>query len=273
MGPSHILVSMLQSFLQYLEQAPLYSPGIITLLIGAGFLVGIINTIAGSGTAITYSLFMGLGLPASMANGTIRLGVIMQTLAAALNFKKHGQLDWKKGIILAIPIILGSITGAKIAVEIDEALFRKILGGILLLMLFFIFHKPDKWLKGQLKKIQQKATPIQLLLFFITGVYGGFIHIGVGIFLLSLLVLNAGYDLVKANALKVMVVFLYSPFALLVFIMNDQVHYSMGLISAIGNIAGGIVGSSLAIKKGTGFVKWILVAVIILFSAHLLGLY
>lgn len=264
---------MVQDFLTYLESASIYSPGIIALLIAAGFLVGFINTIAGSGTAITYSLFMALGLPANIANGTIRLGVIMQTLAATLNFKKHGKLEWRKGFVLGIPVVLGSITGAKIAVEINEGLFEKILAIILLVMLFFIFYKPEKWLKGQLHKIQQKTTFTQMLLFFLTGLYGGFIHIGVGIFLLSVLVLNAGYDLVKANALKVMIVFLYSPFALLVFIMSDQVHFAMGLISAVGNVVGGLVGSTLAIKKGTGFVKWILVIVIVTFAAHLLGLY
>ena len=90
--------------------------------------------------------------------------------------------------------------------------------------------------------------------------------------MLSVLVLNAGYDLVKANAIKVMIVFLYSPFALTVFIMNDQVHYGMGLIAAIGNIFGGIVGSKMAISRGNNFVRWVLMIVIIAFSAYLLNI-
>jgi uncharacterized membrane protein YfcA len=255
-----------------LKDANIYSPGIIALLIFAGFLVGVINTIAGSGTVITYSLFMMLGLPVNLANGTIRLGVIMQTLTSTLNFKKHNALDWKKGFKLALPVVIGSIVGAQIAVEINEAVFEKILAGILLIMLFFIFYRPERWLKDQMHKIQSKPTIIQLLLFFIIGIYGGFIHIGVGIFMLSVLVLNAGYDLVKANAIKVMTVFLYSPFALAVFIMNDQVHYSMGLIAAIGNVFGGYVGSRMAISWGSNFVRWVLMVVIILFTAYLLNI-
>lgn len=258
--------------IDFLKNANIYSPGIIALLILAGFLVGIINTIAGSGTVITYSLFMMLGLPVNLANGTIRLGVIMQTLASTLNFKKHNALDWKKGFKLAVPVVIGSIIGAQIATEINEAVFEKILAGILLIMLFFIFYKPEQWLKNQVQKIQNKPTIIQLLLFFIIGLYGGFIHIGVGIFMLSVLVLNAGYDLVKANAIKVMIVFLYSPFALAVFIMNDQVHYGMGLIAAIGNVFGGIVGSKMAISWGSNFVRWVLMVVIIVFSAYLLNI-
>lgn len=255
-----------------LKNADIYSPEIIALLIFAGFLVGIINTIAGSGTVITYSLFMMLGLPVNLANGTIRLGVIMQTLASTLNFRKHNVLDWKKGFKLALPVVIGSIVGAQIATEINEAVFEKILAIVLLILLVFIFYKPEKWLKDQVHKIQSKPSIVQLLLFFIIGIYGGFIHIGVGIFMLSVLVLNAGYDLVKANAIKVMTVLLYSPFALAVFIMNDQVHYGMGLIAAIGNVFGGIVGSRMAISWGSNFVRWVLIFVIIAFSAYLLNI-
>lgn len=254
------------------KDVDIYSPGIIAILIVAGFLVGVINTIAGSGTVITYSLFMMLGLPISLANGTIRLGVVMQTLTSTLNFKRHNALDWKKGFKLALPVVVGSIAGAQIAVEINEAVFEKIMAVILLVMLFFIFYKPEQWLKDQVHKIQSKPTILQLLLFFLIGIYGGFIHIGVGIFMISVLVLNAGYDLVKANAIKVMTVFLYSPFALAVFMMNDQIHYGMGLIAAIGNIFGGYVGSRMAISWGNNFIRWVLMVVIILFSAYLLNI-
>ncbi|MCG8412346.1 MAG: sulfite exporter TauE/SafE family protein [Bacteroidales bacterium] len=257
---------------EYFKNADIYSPEIITLLIAAGFAVGVINTIAGSGTVISYSLFMMLGLPVNIANGTIRLGVIMQTLASTLNFKKHKALDWKKGFKLALPVVIGSIIGAQIAIEINKAVFEKILACILIVMLFFIFYRPERWLKNQIQKIESKPTFIQLLLFFFIGLYGGFIHIGVGIFMLSVLVLNAGYDLVKANAIKVMTVFLYSPFALAVFIFNDQVHYGMGLIAAIGNVFGGIVGSKMAISWGSNFIRWVLMLVIVLFAAYLFGI-
>ena len=139
-------------------------------------------------------------------------------------------------------------------------------------MLFFIFTDPNRWLKDQLHLIQQKPGFVQLSIFFGIGLYGGFIHIGVGIILLSAIVLNAGYDLVKANAIKIMIVFLYSPFALAVFMMNNQVNYGIGLIAAIGNIAGGIVGSNMAISRGNQFVRWILMAVILLFAGYLLDI-
>ncbi|MEA3445152.1 MAG: sulfite exporter TauE/SafE family protein [Bacteroidota bacterium] len=245
----------------------------ILLLIVAGFFVGIINTIAGSGTVITYSLFMLMGLPAGAANGTIRLGVIMQTLAASLNFKRKKILEIKNGLIIAVPTIAGTILGAFIAIQINEDIFEKIIGGVMIIMLALIFYKPERWIKGKESLRKNRKPYLQAIIFFAIGIYGGFIHIGVGIFLLAGLVLFAGYDLLKANALKVFIVFLYSPFALAVFILNDQVHYGMGLVSAIGNLAGGLVASGFAMEWGAKFIRWFLIIVIILFAAKLMGLF
>ena len=69
-----------------------------------------------------------------------------------------------------------------------------------------------------------------------------------------------------------MIVFLYSPFALIVFMLNDQVNYGLGLIAAIGNVVGGLIGSNMAISRGSGFVRWTLMAVIILFAGYLLDI-
>lgn len=242
---------------------------VVILLILAGFATGVVNTFAGAGTVITYSLFMFLGLPANIANGTNRFGVILQTFSSSVTFWKNEKLDVKKGLWLSIPIVLGTLTGAQFATHLKPESFEKILGVIMLSMLFFIFYNPEKWLVEQIHKTARKITWSQYLIFFMVGVYGGFIHIGVGIFLLIILVMNAGYDLVKANGLKVFLVFIYSPFALAIFIYYHQVNFSYGLIAALGNVAGGILASKMAIKKGSGLIRWFLAAVILLFSIQL----
>lgn len=257
----------------FFAQIDISSPAGIIILVVAGFAVGVINTFAGSGSAITYSLFMLLGLPPNMANGTLRLGVVMQTLAASFNFKKGNILDIKKGLMLGIPTTLGSIAGAQIAISINEDLFEKLVGFAVLIMLVTIFLKPDKWIKGQAEKIKPKPGYLQIFIFFLIGIYGGFIHIGVGIFLLAGLVLNAGYDLVRANALKVFIVLLYSPFALFVYMYNNQVAYLMGGIAAIGNLLGGIAASHFALKKGAGAIRIILIVVLTLFAAKMFGVF
>jgi len=257
----------------WLTSFNLYSWQIFGMLILTGFSVGIINTLAGSGSVIAFSILMALGIPAPMANGTIRIGVVMQTATASFRFFRNSKLDLKKGLILGIPIVIGSISGALIAVNMPHDLFEKIIGGVLLLLLVFIIFDPKRWIQEQQEKTKKKVSALQFLIFLFVGMYGGFVHIGVGIFLLSALVLQAGYDLVKANALKVFLVLLYSPFALGIYILDGQVEWVLGLVAAIGNFAGGWVGSQLAIKKGSKFVRGLLILVILVFSGHLLGIW
>jgi uncharacterized membrane protein YfcA len=245
---------------------------IVTALISSGVLVGFINTLAGGGTIISISLFMFLGLPATIANGTNRIAVLLQTLVSSASFKKQKVLDTRKGLLLGIPTVIGSIIGAEIAVDINEKLFEQAIGVIMLIMMIFIVYKPQQWLKGKQELLQRKLTPVQFLIFFIIGLYGGFIHVGVGYFILAGLVLNAGYDLVKANALKVFIVLLYAPFTIIVFIYNKQINYEYGLIHAIGNIIGAFIASRFAVSWGANFVRWVIIVIILLTSAQMFGI-
>lgn len=242
------------------------------ILVVSGILAGFINTLAGGGSIISLSLFIFLGLPAPVANGTNRIGVLMQTLTSVFNFGRKKVLDFRKGLWLALPSVLGSLVGARIAVDIDRQAFEKAMAVILLFMIFFMLAKPSVWM-GNPDKASKKPGWLQLFFFFLIGVYGGFIQVGVGYFLLAALVFVAGFDLVKANAIKVWVVLLYTPFALIVFIKNGQVDWAFGLTHAAGNMIGAYLASTLAIQKGVGFVRWVIIVVIVLTSLHLLGIY
>lgn len=245
----------------------------IVSLIVAGVMVGFINTLAGGGSIISLSVLMVLGLPANIANGTNRIAIAVQTLTASTSFRQQKVLDTKKGIILGIPALLGSIAGAFIAVDINEDIFEKAIAVIMLIMLVFILYKPQKWLKGKEHLLKKKTSIFQIILFFLIGVYGGFIHMGVGYFLLIALVFSIGYDLVKANAVKVFIVLIYTPAALIIFLIYGQVDWGYGLTLTIGNVFGALIASRLAVKKGVNFVRWVIVVVILLTSGHLFGLY
>ncbi len=246
---------------------------IATALIFSGILVGFINTLAGGGTIISLSLFMLLGLPANVANGTYRIAALCQNAVTLETFRHQKMLDTRKGIWLCIPTIIGSVIGARVAVNLDEKAIEKAFAVAMIFMLFFLFYKPEKWLKGQQKLIEKKVSVWQMLLFFFIGIYGGFVHVGVGYFILAGVVLGAGYDLVKANALKTLIVFAYVPFTLAIFIWEGQVNYEFGIIHAIGNVIGGYLATRFAVSWGAQFVRWAIVVIILVSSVQLLGLY
>jgi len=245
----------------------------IILLIISGLLVGFINTLAGGGSIISLSVLMLLGLPAPVANGTNRIAIAIQTLTATSSFRQQKVLDVKKGSILAIPAIIGSLIGAWIAVDINEDVLETAMAVIMLFMLVFFIYNPKKLLYGREELVNKKVNVLQIIIFFFIGVYGGFIHMGVGYFLIAALVLNVGYDLVRANAVKVFIVLLYVLASFLVFIYHDQVNWKYGLVLTIGNVVGAYIASRLAVKKGVVFVKWVIIIVIILMAGHLFHLY
>ncbi len=245
---------------------------IVATLIVSGVFVGFINTLAGGGTIISLSLFMFLGLPANVANGTNRVAVILQNMTSVSEFRRKKVLDFKKANKLAIPTMIGAIIGAQIASDINEAIFRKAIGVVMIVMMYFILTKPSQWLKGTEALMEKPVSWIQIVIFFAIGLYGGFVQVGVGYFILAGVVLGAGYDLVKANAIKVWIVLLYTPLALIVFILNDQVRWDYGLIHAIGNIIGAFVASRFAVSWGANFVRWVVIVVIVVFASDLLGI-
>ncbi len=244
----------------------------IIALISAGLLVGFINTLAGGGSIISLSVLMMLGLPATVANGTNHIAIAIQNLVAVLSFKQQKVLDTKKGIWLAIPTVVGSVIGAMIAADINEKIFEKVITTIMLLMLVFILYKPQIWVKERTELTEKKVSLLPVIIFFFIGIYGGFIQVGIGYFLLAGLVLGTGYELVKANAIKVLIVLLYSPFVIIVFFVNGQIIWTYSLIMTVGNVAGAFIASRIAVAKGAKFVRWVIVGVILLTALHLFNI-
>ncbi len=243
----------------------------IVILIFSGLLVGFINTLAGGGSIISLSILMFLGLPANVANGTNRIALLIQNIAAVGNFKRQNVLDTKKGIKLAIPATIGSIGGAFVAVDLNKHIIEIAIGIVMIVMVFVLLYKPQQWLKGKEELRDKKVTMGQMILYFFIGIYAGFLHMGVGYALLAALVLGSGYDLVKANAVKVFIILIWTPIDLVIFIWHGQVDFAYGFTLAIGNFIGALIASRMAVKRGASFVRWIIIAVIVVTALEMLG--
>lgn len=242
-------------------------------VIGIGFLAGFINTLAGGGSALSLPMLIFLGLPATVANGTNRIAILLQNLIGSAKFKKEKVLDTKESLWLVIPAIIGAVPGAFLAVNLNELLMRRVIGVVLIIMLIIVLFKPNLWIKSRAGIVKSKSHWINILVFFCIGAYGGFIQVGTGFFLLAGLVLVNGMNLLKSNAVKVLIVLLYTPLALGVFILNKQVDYTLGFVLAIGNMAGAWVGAKSAIEWGPKFIRYILIVALVLSSSKLFGLF
>lgn len=244
---------------------------LILALVGTGIAAGFINTTAGGGSMLTIPLLMFLGLPANIANGTNRVAILLQNVIGVQTFRKKKVLDLKTDYRLAVPAVVGSVIGALIAVEINVDLLKNIIAGLMVMMLLIVVVKPEVWVKERAGTAIAKPTLLQYVIFFLIGLYGGFIQIGVGFFLLAGLVLGAGQNLVRANAIKVLIVLLYTVFSLGIYFFHGQVDIVAGLILAVGNMLGAWLGAHFTVKGGAKYVRYVLIAAMVIVILNLFG--
>jgi uncharacterized protein len=241
--------------------------------ITGGIAAGIINTLAGSGSLITLPMLIFLGLPANIANATNRVGVLFQNMVAVYSLQKS-NVKTPDTLWLLIPSVLGGIAGAYFAVDLDEKTIRKIIGAVMVVMLFLVIFNSEKWLREHSEEGNQHKNPWMIFLFFIIGMYGGFIQVSVGIFLLSALVLLLKHNFIKANFLKNLLVLCFTVPAFLIFIIHDQVNWSLGILMA----AGQSIGAWIAVRFATQFrnanvwIRRLLIVVIIISIIELFDL-
>ena len=231
-----------------------------------GVLAGIINTLAGSGSAVTLSLLVFLGLPANIANGTNRIGVLVQTIVGLFTFHKSGAVPTQHLPSLVIPAILGAIAGAFLAVELPSNWLNPILGVLMIFLLILTLLKPKQWLKEVSTPTNNINYWKNIPIFFGIGFYGGFIQAGVGILLLSALVMGLGYNLRNANGLKLAIVLGFTIPALLLFIYHQQVNWTYGLWLAVGQSGGAWLAANFAIhyKKSNIWIRRLLIVILVL---------
>lgn len=239
------------------------------LLIPAGFIAGVVNTIAGGGSFLTLPALMFLcGLDPKIANGTNRVAILFSTVSASATFHKYGHIDQKLVTRLTIPTLFGVPIGALLAIYLPADAFRPVFGGIFLAMAALLAIKPK--LLTDADRQPPRALAAELALFFGIGVYVGFIQAGMGILLLLGISLFHARELVGANGVKNVIGFILTLAALAVFVVYDQIEWVPGLIMAVGNVLGGYVGAKLAIKKGRRLIFAFLIVVMIATGAKLL---
>lgn len=255
----------------FLQNSDVLSLPIICILIVVGAIVGFINTISGGATAISYALFMAMGMPITMANGTTRLGVTMQFATTSIVFSRKGILKKHDALQVGVPVALGAIGGAQVASTISPHIFEIILACFLFIMLLLLVFDAKRFLSQQDSASRNDRISVwKTLLFVAIGFYGGFTHVGVGLMILFASVLVLKTDLLHANGIKQLAVVLYTPLALITFALNGQVNWPVAIIYGIGNVLGGYIGSKKAISWGTNFIRWFTIVIISIFASFLL---
>jgi len=217
------------------------------IAIAGGFLAGIVNTLAGNGSAITLSIFTELfGLPGNIANGTNRVGILFQSTTSSYGFIKNGRVSnipytW----LFILVATIGAIVGVFLALSVTNEQFMMVFRYLLLITLLVVLVNPKRWLiKTDIDKIPNLWIAIPCFLGL--GFYGGFIQMGMGVFFLVVTVLIMKINIIDANALKTFIVALYTIIVVYIFHRNGLINWKLGLTVAIGQSIGGYLTADIS---------------------------
>lgn len=236
---------------------------LFVLVFFAGTIAGFLNVVAGGGSMITLPILTTLGMGIDVANGTNRIAILLQNLVAIHRFRKKKVLNMKTAFFLSLPSLFGAILGSFVAIQIEKDLLERLVGILLLTMAVFLVWKPKLWLE---ERKGSKNTLLKILVFFLIGIYGGFIQAGVGFLLILGITLMEGTDLVKTNAIKVFIVAVYTIFSILIFLVGKKVDLIAGAILSFGNMTGAIFGAKFTIEKGANWIRWIVFLAVVISS-------
>ncbi|MCY3653251.1 MAG: sulfite exporter TauE/SafE family protein [bacterium] len=227
----------------------------LILLLVAGFATGFINAVAGGGSALTIPLLT-LMFDANIANGTNRVPVLFANIASIVGYHRGGSVPWKRVRVLLAPVLVGAGVGAWVATGISAEGMQRVFAVVLLGVAASAIINTKQWLE----EIPTRLGPVgRVVVFFLIGFYGGFAQIGVGILLLTALVLGSGFDLLKGNGAKVVIIAVYSLITLPFYFWAGQVNLGLGVVLAFGFSAGAYLASRMVVRKGAGWAKWVLV--------------
>ncbi len=242
------------------------------LAIFAGALSGVINTLAGSGSLVTLPMLVFLGLPADVANGTNRVGVLLQNVVGISVFRRSGSLQPTFSPWLIGASVTGALLGAWIATILDKSAMEIAIGIVMVVMLIVLISNPKRWLREQSEVTAGRPGWWVLVLFFGIGIYGGFIQAGVGVLLLSALVMVSGYTLNHANMIKLVIVLLMAMISLPLFVLNNQIDWGMGGLMAVGQGIGAWLAANYAtrVPNANVWVRRLLIVIVLISIARFL---
>lgn len=229
----------------------------LAILAAAGVLATAINVVAGGGGMIVLPALMALGLPADVANGTYRLGVVTQSVAGSTALHRHGKLDTSRLIPITIPTVVGAVLGAVVATQIPRELLKPIMLVTMIVMAALIAFRRRTLIAPEGLPLSPSEAPRAYLGLLFAGFYGGFIQAGVGFVLLGVLVGSLRHDFVSANAIKLVVTLAFGTVALGIFVWAGQVSWAPAVVLAVASILGAKLGVKMMLKVPVPALRWV----------------
>lgn len=232
----------------------------------ASLLAGLIDAIVGGGGLVLVPALFAIfptTHPATLF-GTNKGAAIWGTGIATMQYSRRVQMPWHALAPAAISGFLASLAGAWLVTMVSPAFLRQLLPGVLLLVLLYTLAKKELGRHHAPRFSGRTEIAVASAIGACIGLYDGFFGPGTGSFFVFLLVRLLGYDFLHASAGAKLLNTATNLAALLLFTLKGHVWWHFALVMAVSNVVGSLVGTHLALKHGTGFVRGAFITVVAL---------
>lgn len=234
------------------------------------FLAGVVDAIGGGGGLISLPGFIMAGLPMHMVLGTNKLSSCMGTSLATFRFWRQGLIQWRRALPCAVCGLVGSATGANLALLIDDGAFRLIM--VVVIPLTALYLMRGRSLDAEREPFGRGLTlALCMCISLAVGVYDGIYGPGTGTFPMIGFTSFAHLTLGQAAGTTKVVNLTTNVSALVVFLLSGHVWLLLGLVCGLCNMAGNYLGVSLFTSKGAAVTKPIMLTVLAIFMVKTVG--
>ncbi len=223
----------------------------LLLISGLGLIMGIVNSISGGAGVFAVPTMLAFGIPpvATLAlNRTSDLGVV---LGALRGYHKSKSIDWKLAFRIMIPLVIGSFTGASIIVKLPEKWLPPIILAGVVIGIIFLLKKPT------LRQLSHNVfhSRVGLLFIFLVGIWSGALAMAGATFAVLVLVHFFGKNFLEARATEIVAAIPATAISVIILFLNSESSFSWLLVMFVSNFVGAWIGSHLAAKRGSDFIR------------------
>ena len=231
----------------------------------ASLLAGLVDAIVGGGGLILLPALFATFPAAAPATlfGTNKSASIWGTAFATVQYSRKVVMPWRSLIPAAGAGLVGSLAGAWVVTHVDPTLFRKALPLLLAVLLVYTVAKKDLGRSHAPRFVGRQEAWMAAGIGLVIGFYDGFFGPGTGSFLVFAYVRLMGYDFLNASASAKLINVATNFSALVLFAIQGHVWWHLALAMAVSNIVGSLIGTRLALKHGSGFVRYVFILVVL----------
>ena len=223
----------------------------IGLLFAAGFIAGLMNSIAGGGTIVSFPALILAGISSITANATSTVALLPGTLAGVLGYRQLLPKVWKWIRAFALVSLIGGLIGGILLTKTPEPLFDRLVPFLILFATILFTAQPLFTRLFRLEAAQSMSPRwfwLAIIFQTLVSIYGGYFGAGIGILMLASLGILGFKDIHEMNAVKNALAFLINVVAAVYFIAKGLIDWPAAGIVAIGAIAGGFSGAHFSQK-------------------------